>query len=163
MGAALAGADPVIAVDLADDKLALALAVGATHAVRGDGEAAAAVRALTGGGADYALEAIGLVPTIEGLPALVRRGGTVLLVGMPPAGTTARFDPLDIADRGISILGSNYGSTVAAVDFPRLARLHLEGRLPVERLISHRIALDQVDDALAALHRRERTRSVVIH
>ena len=163
MGAALAGADPIVAVDLEPAKLDLAQDVGATHAVPAGGDVAAQVHAITGGGADYALEAIGLVPTIELLPSLVRRGGTVVLVGMTPLGQRAGFDPLDIADRGISILGSNYGSCVAAVDFPRLAHLHLVGKLPVERLVSHRIELAEVDDALAALHRRERARSVIVH
>jgi S-(hydroxymethyl)glutathione dehydrogenase/alcohol dehydrogenase len=163
MGARLAGAHPIIAIDVEDDKLALAQEVGATHLVRGDGDVAAGVRQIAPDGADYAFEAIGLVPTIEMMPSLLARGGTAVMVGMTPEGERASFDVFSAVEANTSILGSNYGSAVAAIEFPRLARLYLDGRLPIDRLVSHRIALDEIDDAFAAMRRRERARSVVVY
>jgi S-(hydroxymethyl)glutathione dehydrogenase/alcohol dehydrogenase len=163
MGARLAGANPIIAIDVEDDKLALALDVGATHAVRGDGDVPADVRRIVADGVDYAFEAIGLLPTIELMPLLLARGGTAVLVGMTPEGERASFDVFDAVAANWSILGSNYGSAVAALDFPKLARLYLDGRLPIDQLVSNRIALDGIDDAFEAMRRRERARSVVVY
>ncbi len=73
------------------------------------------------------------------------------------------FDGLLLPSSGQRVLGSSYGSCVPAVDFPRLAQLHLAGRLPIDRLVTHRIALDEVNDALAAMRRRERARSVIVY
>jgi Zn-dependent alcohol dehydrogenase len=163
MGARLAGAHPVIAIDVEDDKLALAREVGATHVVRGDGDVAADVRLIAPDGADYVFEAIGLLPTIELMPSLLARGGTAVMVGMTPEGERASFDVFEAVAANWSILGSNYGSAVAAIEFPRLARLYLDGRLPIDRLVTHRIGLHEIDDALAAMRRRERARSVVVY
>jgi S-(hydroxymethyl)glutathione dehydrogenase/alcohol dehydrogenase len=65
-------------------------------------------------------------------------------------------------DAGKTLVGSIYGGAVPAVDFPRLARLYLDGRLPLDRIVSHRIGLDDVDEAFAAMRRGERARSVVV-
>ncbi len=163
MGAALAGADPIIAIDLEDDKLDRARDLGATHAVRGDGSVRREVVAISPGGVDYAFEAIGLQQTAELLPKLTRAGGACVLVGMTAEGVRVGVDGVLFAAQGLRLLGSSYGSCIAAVDFPRLARLHLAGRLPVDRLVTHRIALDEVNDALAAMRRRERARSVICY
>jgi S-(hydroxymethyl)glutathione dehydrogenase / alcohol dehydrogenase len=162
MGARLAGADPLVAVDLSDEKLELAMEVGATHAVRGDGTVAQEVAAVTAGGADFVFEAIGLPRTIELVSDLLTRGGVGVLVGMTPVGVRASLDVYSFVDAGKALVGSSYGSADPAVDFPRLAGLYLEGRLPLDRLLSHRIALEEVDEALAAMRRRERARSVVV-
>jgi len=152
MGLALAGADPIVAVDLAGERLEQARALGATHILRGDDPALAdEVTRLTGGGADHAFEAIGRAATIERLPSLVGRGGQAVLVGMPAEGVTVPIDPFDLADQGKRILGCNYGSCVPAVDFPRLARLYTAGRLPLDRLVGRRAGLDGADGALADL------------
>jgi len=163
MGARLAGANPIIAIDVEQEKLDLAMAVGATHTIRGDGDVPADVRAIVPDGVDYAFEAIGLVPTVELMPALLARGGTAVLVGMTPEGERASFDVFTAVEWNWSILGSNYGSAVAAIDFPRIAGLYLDGRLPIDRLITHRIGLDEIDDAFDAMRRRERARSVVLY
>jgi threonine dehydrogenase-like Zn-dependent dehydrogenase len=96
------------------------------------------VRAITGGGADHAFEAIGRATTIEALPSLVGRGGQAVIVGMPAEGVTVSLDPFDLADAGKRVLGCNYGSSVPSVDFPRLARLYASGRLPLDRLVERR-------------------------
>jgi S-(hydroxymethyl)glutathione dehydrogenase/alcohol dehydrogenase len=154
MGAALAGANPIVAVDVSEEKHALALDVGATQAVRSLAEVPR--------GADYVFEAIGLVETIEAVPDLLRAGGTGVLVGLAAYGVRASFDVYPFVDSGKTLVGSVYGGAVPALDFPRIAELYLAGRLPVDRLVSHRIGLDEVDDAFAAMRRRERARSVVV-
>ena len=162
MGAALAGAEPIVAVDVSEEKLALAREVGATHAVRAGADADAEVVALTEGGADYAFEAIGLVETVELVPGLLRAGGTGVLVGLTAVGVRASFDVYSLVDAGKALVGSIYGGAVPAVDFPRLARLYLAGKLPLDRLVSHRIGLDDLDEAFAAMRRGERARSVIV-
>ena len=154
MGAALAGADPIVAVDVSPDKLALALDVGATQAVGSLDEVP--------GGADYVFEAIGLVETIEAVPGLLRSGGVGVLVGLAAYDVRASFDVYSFVDSGKTLVGSIYGGAVPALDFPRIADLYLAGKLPLDKLVSHRIGLDEVEDAFAAMRRRERARSVVV-
>ena len=164
MGLHLAGADPIVAVDLADARLELARELGATHGLRGDREdLVAAVADLTAGGADYAFEAIGARATIEALPGLLTSGGVGVLVGLPAAGVKAGIDVLAFAEAGKTLIGSNYGGAVPAVDFPRLAELYLAGRLPLDRLVSDRVGLGDLDGAFAAMRRREGLRTVVVH
>jgi S-(hydroxymethyl)glutathione dehydrogenase / alcohol dehydrogenase len=162
MGAALAGADPIVAVDRNDGKLDLARDVGATHAVRAGSGTRAEIREIVPGGPDYVFEAIGLAETIELSLRLVARGGAAVLVGMPPTGTAARIDPLRLSVDGVSVLGCTYGSARPRDMFSRLARLALSGRLPVDRLIDSRIGLDQIDEAFERMRRGEGARSVVI-
>ena len=158
MGAALAGAHPIVAVDLSEEKLALAQEVGATETV----DSVEAAAELLPDGADYAFEAIGLVPTVEAMPGLLRAGGVGVLVGLSAYGERASFEVYSFVDSGKTLVGSIYGGAVPALDFPRIARLYLAGKLPLDRLVSHRIGLDDVDEAFAAMRRRERARSVVV-
>ncbi len=164
MGARLAEAGRIVAVDRVAAKLELARELGATEAVLAgsDDEAtAAAIQAATAGGPDFAFEAIGRPATVELAIEVLPAGGTAVLVGMTPQGERAGFDVYRFVDAGRRILGSNYGSAVAAVDFPRYAALHLAGRLPIERLVDRRIGLDGVEDAFDRLRRGEGLRSVV--
>ena len=162
LGLNLVGANPIIAVDLSDERVALAGELGATHLLRGDDpDLAGHIRVITGGGADHAFEAIGSPVTIELLPQLVGRGGQAVVVGMPAEGVLVAFDPFDLADQGKRILGCNYGSSVPSVDFPRLARLYASGRLPLDRLVGRTIALDGVDEALEDLRRAVGLRTVI--
>ncbi len=164
MGLVLAGADPIVAVDRMPAKLDLAIALGATHGLLAGHDSDATrreIRDVTGGGPDHAFEAIGLRTTIELAIACLPPGGTATLVGMTPFGERASFEVFPFVDGGRRILGSNYGSAVPAVDFPHYARLHLEGRLPVDRLIERRIGLDDVEDAFAAMRRGEGQRRVI--
>jgi S-(hydroxymethyl)glutathione dehydrogenase/alcohol dehydrogenase len=162
MGAALAGATPIVAIDSNPEKLALARDLGATHGVLAE-HAARDVAAILPGGADYVLEAVGAAPTLQLAYALVPRGGTLVLVGMAAKGDTFAFEQFPFVDGGRTILGSNYGSTVPQRDFPRLARLHVEGRLPIDRLIEAEIPLDELEDALDRLRRRVGARRVVVY
>jgi S-(hydroxymethyl)glutathione dehydrogenase/alcohol dehydrogenase len=163
MGAVLAGAARVVAVDRVPAKLELARALGATDAVlAGDGPATrAALLRLLPEGADHALEAIGLAATAEMAVEIVRPGGTVTLVGMTPQGVRAGIDVYSFVERGIRLLGSNYGSATPAAAFPELARHAVAGRLPIGRLIEERIDLDDLAPAFEALRRGNGARRVV--
>jgi S-(hydroxymethyl)glutathione dehydrogenase/alcohol dehydrogenase len=164
MGAVLARAARIVAVDRVPAKLELARALGATDAVlAGDGPATrAALLRLLPGGADHALEAIGLAATAELALEVVRPGGTVTLVGMTPQGVRAGVDVYAFVERGIRLRGSNYGSSVPAEVFPELARQAVAGRLPVGRLIDERIGLDDLAPAFEALRRGDGARRVVV-
>jgi S-(hydroxymethyl)glutathione dehydrogenase/alcohol dehydrogenase len=157
LGLVLAGADPIVAVDLDPGRREQALALGATRAVAAadaalasDGDAARACGA--GGpapsGFDHAFEAIGVAATLEAMPGLLARGGQAVIVGMPAEGVRIAVDPFDLADQGKRLVGCNYGSSVPAVDFPRLARLYLAGRLPLDRLVGARRPLEEAGAAL---------------
>jgi S-(hydroxymethyl)glutathione dehydrogenase/alcohol dehydrogenase len=163
MGLRLAGAHPIIAVDLSDDRLTVAEQVGATHTVNAREDVLDAVKAIREDKVDYAFEAIGLPDTVPLAIKLIHPGGTAVLIGLPPLGVTAPVDVLNVANRGKTIIGSAYGSSVPAVDFPRIAELYLAGRLPIDRLVTDRIALEEIDAALEAMRRRERVRSVVVY
>ncbi len=165
MGAVLAGATPIVAVDREPAKLERARELGATDLVdAGIGAAATveAVRAATAGGPDFAFEAIGLTATIEQVIGVLPPGGTAVLVGLTPFGQRARFDVFPFVDGSRRILGSNYGAAVAAVDFPAYAALHLAGRLPIDRLIDERIPLDGIEAAFEAMRRGEGVRRIVV-
>lgn len=164
MGAALAGATRIVAVDRVPGKLELARTVGATHGLLAGPDAAetvAALRELTDGGPDTCFEAIGLPATIETAIACLPTGGTAVLVGMTPFGVRASFEPFPFVDGGRRILGSNYGSADPAADFPRYAALHLAGRLPADRLVTGRTGLDGIEDAFGAMRRGEGVRTIV--
>ena len=164
MGARLAGAGRIVAVDRVAAKLERAAELGATHGVLADadpGITVAAIRSATDGGPDFAIEAIGRPATVELAIDSLPPGGTAVLVGLTPLDERASFDVYRFVDGGRRILGSNYGSTVAAVDFPRYAEHYLAGRLPIERLIDRRIGLDGVEAAFDRMRRGEGLRSVI--
>ncbi len=165
LGAALAGAGPIVAIDRVAAKLDVARSVGATDGLMaGDDRAATieALRGLTDGGPDFVFEAIGRVPTVELAIASLPLGGTAVLVGMTPAGERASFDVYGLVDGSMRILGSNYGFADPAADFARYAELHLAGRLPVEHLIDRRIGLDDVESAFDRLRAGDGLRQVVL-
>jgi len=164
MGAALAGAARIVAIDRVPSKLELARSVGATDGVLAGPDAAdtlARIRELTDGGPETCFEAIGLPATIEMAIAALPTDGTAVLVGMTPFGVRASFEPFPFVDGGRRILGSNYGSADPAIDFPRYAALHLAGRLPADRLVTGRIDLDGIEDAFAAMRRGDGVRSMI--
>lgn len=163
MGLALVGATPIIAVDTSEAKLAAARDMGATHTLQaGVDDVAERVHELTGGGADVAFEVIGRTETIEQVPGLLATGGTGVLVGLPGEGQTAAIDVLRLAEAGQTLVGSNYGGAVPSIDFPRLARLYLDRKLPLDALISHRVRLEEVNEAFDAMRAGQRTRSVIV-
>jgi len=156
MGAAAAGANPITAIDTSSAKLELARQAGAHRTLLADDADQAT-------GADHILECIGLVETVELAIELARPGGTVTLVGMTPQGQWASFDVYRLVEDGKQIRGSNYGSAVPARDFPMIATEYLEGRLPLDLLITERIGLDHVDEAFEAMRRGDGVRRVVVY
>ena len=163
-GAALAGATPIVAVDIVARKLPVARSFGATHAVDGrHGDVRGLVRELTGGrGADYVFVTVGSPAAVSQALTLVRRGGTVVLVGMPAAGATAPIPIGDFAGSGLRLLGSNMGSTRLGVDVPRLVARYQEGRLNLDELITARYPLERINEAIVAMEGGEALRNVIV-
>jgi S-(hydroxymethyl)glutathione dehydrogenase/alcohol dehydrogenase len=164
MGARLARAQRIVTVDRVQAKLDLARELGATDTVLAGerSDTIETVREITGGGPDVAFEAIGLKDTIEQAIETLPPGGTAVLVGLTPFGVRASFDVFPFVDGSRQILGSNYGYAVSSVDFPRYAGLHLDGKLPIDRLVDRRIGLADVEAAFDRMRRGEGLRSVVV-
>jgi S-(hydroxymethyl)glutathione dehydrogenase/alcohol dehydrogenase len=148
-GARLAGAARIVACDVNADKLGVARRLGATNAVDASaGDAVAALRAAAPEGLDFVFDAIGRIETTEQAIAALGPGGAAVVVGLPPAGRTARFDPLALAEANQRILGSNYGSVDPQRDIPELVEDAMEGRLDLDALVSGRRPLDEAAAAL---------------
>ncbi|MDP5227564.1 MULTISPECIES: zinc-binding dehydrogenase [Arthrobacter] len=162
MGLSLVGAGPIVAVDLSEERLERAREFGATVTLNPRTDDVAAVLQERFSGVDYAFEAIGNPGVISTLGSVLAPGGAAVLVGMTAVGATATIDPFDLADQGKRILGCNYGSSVAAVDVPRLARLFLDGKLPLDRLISSERPLGELSAAVEELRAGEGLRSVLV-
>jgi S-(hydroxymethyl)mycothiol dehydrogenase len=163
LGSRLAGARTIIAVDVDDRKLEWARGFGATDAVNArSADPVARIRELTGGfGADVVIEAIGRPETYEQAFYARDLAGTVVLVGVPTPDMRLDLPLLDVFGRGGALRSSWYGDCLPSRDFPMLVDLHLAGRLPLDKFVSERIELDQVEEAFARLARGEVLRSVV--
>lgn len=151
--AALAGADPVVAVDVSAAKLALALRLGATHTVDASAQdPSAAIRELTQGrGADYAFEAVGRKQTIEAALAAVRRGGTCVVIGIGAREETVELSAYFLPVLGKRLLGCWYGGADVHRDVPRLLEMYRTGRLKLDELVGGTYTLEQVNEAFTAL------------
>jgi len=162
-GARLARAGRVIAVDLDPARGELARTFGATDAVASrDADPVAAIHDLTGGGVDFAFDAIGKIETTEQAIAMLGLGGMAVVVGLPPTGATARFEPLALAEREQRIVGSNYGSTIPAEDFPALVDRYRAGDLMLDELVSGRRPLEDAEAALQDLAAGRTLRTLLI-
>ena len=146
LGARLAGAETIIAIDREPARLEVALSVGATHAICArDADCVQQVRELTGGGVDYAFELSGGADAMSTAYGVVQYGGTVVICGLPPVTATFSINQCDIVGQEKSIRGSYMGSCVPVRDIPRFMRLYSEGRLPVNRLIDGYIGFDELN------------------
>ena len=153
-GAVLAGAARIVAVDLVDGKLEAARAFGATETVN-------AREAQVPESLDYVIVTAGSAAAVEQALACVATAGTVVIVGMP-GGATASFDPEQVAERGLRIVGSKVGSARPQLDVPWLVELYRQGRLKLDELVSARYSLDDVNEAIAAAERGDALRVVVV-
>jgi Zn-dependent alcohol dehydrogenase len=165
-GARIAGASQIIAVDIHREKLDLAATLGATDGVLAtDADPVAAVMDLTGQhGADVAFEVLGKGPTIDQAMAMTRRGGQTVLVGIPAMDVTLTIPAmvgLVLAEK--TLKGCWLGSADIRRDIPRLVDLYRRGDLRLEELISRRIDLSDVNDALTALEQGTVARSVIVY
>lgn len=163
-GAFLSGAQPIIAIDLASSKLAAAKRFGATHTINPTEEnPLTAVRSLTQGrGADYVFVTVGSTRAMEQGLTLLRRAGTLVIVGMPASGAKLQIEAVDFADNSQRILGSKMGSTRLQVDVPKLVELYQQGRLKLDELITTRYPLAEINEAIAAVKRGEALRNVIV-
>ena len=163
-GARLAGARRIIAVDMLDNKLAIAKTFGATHTVNaGQDDARKQIFELTDGrGADYVFVTVGSTAAIAQGQTFLRPRGTLTIVGIPPRTATVQLSPLHIAMAEQRILGSYMGSGRLAADVPWLVDLYLQGRLKLDDLITARYPLDQINEAIAKMEAGEALRNLII-
>ena len=164
VGARLAGASTIIAIDRDDKKLQWAKDLGATHTINASQvDAVEAVRELTGGfGADIVIDAVGRPDTWKQAFYARDLAGTVVLVGVPTPDMILEMPLIDIFSRGGSLKSSWYGDCLPERDFPTLISLYLQGRLPLEKFVSERIGIDGVEEAFHKMHAGEVLRSVVL-
>jgi Zn-dependent alcohol dehydrogenase len=152
-GAAIAGASTIVALDLSAVKREAAARFGATHAVDPTDDPVAVVRELTAGrGADYVFVTVGRGDVIGAGVAYARRGGTVVVVGMPPSDETLQLVAVDVVHDDLSILGAKIGSGSGLFRdaVARLVGLYEDGRLKLDELVTARYPLAEINDAIAA-------------
>jgi S-(hydroxymethyl)mycothiol dehydrogenase len=164
LGARLAGAAKIIAVDVDDRKLEWARGLGATHTVNGrEADVVEAVRELTGGnGADVVIEAVGRPETYTQAFYARDLAGTVVLVGVPTPEMRLELPLLDVFGRGGALKSSWYGDCLPSRDFLMLIDLYLQGRLDLDAFVSETIGIGDVEAAFEKMHRGEVLRSVVM-
>ena len=163
-GARLAGASPIIAVDIEPAKLVAAREFGATHTINAKQENVVERTAeLTAGRkADTVFVTVGIRGALEQGVSLMKRNGATVLVGMPPSGVTATIDPSWLAADGQRILGSKMGSARPLIDVPRIVALYREGRLKLDELISGRYRLEAINEAVASSRSGAALRNVIV-
>jgi S-(hydroxymethyl)glutathione dehydrogenase/alcohol dehydrogenase len=163
-GARLSGAARIVACDVNPDKLGVARRLGATDVVDASaGDAVEGLRAAAPEGLDFVFDAIGRIETTEQAIAALGLGGAAVVVGLPPTGMTARFDPLALAEANQRILGSNYGSVDPQRDIPRLVDLYMDGELELDALISGRRPLEEAAAALDDLAAGRALRTLLVN
>ena len=151
LGAAAAGAGQIIAIDPFPAKLQAALDMGATHALKADADTVEAVRDLTGGGVDFAIELAGSVKALETAYEITCRGGMTVTAGLPHPDARMSLNALKLVAEERTLKGSYIGSCVPQRDLPRMFSLHAQGKLPVEKMLTHRLRLDQINLAMDQL------------
>ena len=162
LGAAASGAARIIAIDLMQEKLDLALSLGATDAfLASDPDVAKAVRAATGGGVDYAVEMAGVARAFELAFAVTRRGGMTASAGLARPDAVFQIPPVALVAEERAIRGSYMGSCVPSRDIPRFIDLFLRGKLPVDKLLSATGPLSGINEAFDRLDRGEVVRHVI--
>ena len=164
VGARLTGASTIIAIDRDEKKLRWAADLGATHTVNAaQVDTVEAVRELTGGfGADVVIDAVGRPETWRQAFYARDLAGTVVLVGVPIPDMTLEMPLVDFFSRGGALKSSWYGDCLPERDFPTLVDLYLQGRLPLEKFVTERIKIDDVEDAFHTMHAGDVLRSVVV-
>ncbi|MEO5875349.1 MAG: zinc-binding dehydrogenase, partial [Streptosporangiaceae bacterium] len=155
------GVSTLVAVDVVPSKLALALELGATHAVTGGPDAVTEVRELTGGGADKVIETTGVVPVLRQAYDATAAGGTTVTVGLPAPGRNVELPALSLVAQERTLRGSYLGSCVPRRDIPRFIEMYRAGDLPVDRLLSGRLPLEGVNEGFALLRSGEAVRQVL--
>jgi S-(hydroxymethyl)glutathione dehydrogenase/alcohol dehydrogenase len=158
----IAGARMVIAVDAMENKLAMARQLGATHVVDASSkDAALSILEITGGGVEYAFEAVGLKVTAEQAFRSLAAGGTATIIGMIPMGATIELPGMQFMQEK-KIQGSTMGSNRFRIDMPRYIDLYMQGRLKLDEMVSRKGRLEDVNDAFRAMKAGEVARTVLM-
>jgi S-(hydroxymethyl)glutathione dehydrogenase / alcohol dehydrogenase len=161
MGAKLAGAGKIIAIDTLDEKLAMAKELGADFVINAKQEDPVfKVTEFIGGGADYAIECIGNVEVMAAAVSAIHNGGKLVILGSAPVGTTLNVFPFEYLN-GKTITGSVQGSIRPFIDIPRYVDLFMAGKLPIDKLITKTYSLNKVNEAMDALKNGKVMRSVI--
>ena len=162
LGALAAGASRVVAVDLLDHKLALARQLGASDAFNASKpNCIEQIRAATGGGLEYVVEAAGAADAMATAYKITRRGGTTVTIGLPPPEAVLSVPLVNMVAEERTLKGSYIGSCVPVRDLPRYISLYRQGRLPIDRLMTDRIKLDDINAGFERLRRGEAVRQVI--
>ena len=163
LGAVAAGAREVIAIDLAPAKREAALAMGATQAFDGaDPDVVDKVKAATQGGLDHVFEFAGSIRAFETAYRITRRGGTTVTAGLPPPSASFALPVVNLVAEERTVKGSYIGTCVPTRDLPRYVSLYRSGRMPVDKLMSGRLTLDQINEGFDRLHEGQAIRQVVV-
>jgi alcohol dehydrogenase len=163
LGAAAAGARRLIAVDLSDEKLGLARQIGATDTFNaGIPEVANEVRAATGGGLEFVFEMAGSVRAMDLAYKITRRGGTTVTAGLPPPNHTFALPQVNLVAEERTVKGSYIGTCVPTRDLPHYIELYRRGKLPVDRLMSAHLRLDEINLGFERLHEAKVVRQIVV-
>lgn len=163
LGAVAAGATEIVAIDLSDDKLALARDLGATRVFNAAEEGIVErIRAETGGGVDHAVELAGAAPAFQLAYGITRRGGQTVTAGLASPTAEFRIPAVNIVADERTVKGSYMGSCVPQRDIPRFIRMYRAGQLPVDRLLTRTLTLDQINEGFDMLDRGEAIRQVVL-
>jgi S-(hydroxymethyl)glutathione dehydrogenase/alcohol dehydrogenase len=150
-----------MAVDTLDKKLNMAKKLGAEYLINASqDDPMAKVMEITGGGADYALECIGNVDVMAQAFSSIRSGGKLIVVGMAPLGTALSIATYEFL-LGKTISGSVQGDIKPQVDIPRYIDLYMNGRLPIDKLITRTYSLDEINEAFEALEKGQIIRSII--
>jgi alcohol dehydrogenase len=162
LGAAVTGAGSIIAVDVVAAKLELARELGATHVVHAGEDAVAQVREATNGGADKVIETVGSARVLADAYAATRRGGTTVTVGLPHPEQMLSIPAVSLVAEERTLKGSYLGSCVPKRDVPRFVEMYKAGRLPVDRLLTHTLSLDELNEGFDRLAAGQGVRQAVI-
>jgi alcohol dehydrogenase len=163
LGANTAGARQIVAVDLSDAKLELALALGATHTFNaGNPNCKDEIRQATGGGVAFSFELAGSVRALELAYGITRRGGMTVTAGLPPPSATFPLPAVNLVAEERTVKGSYVGTCVPSRDIPRYIDLYRQGKLAVNRLMSGRLKLEDVNHGFDLLNEGKAVRQVVV-
>ncbi len=164
MAAAAAGASPIVAVDVSGDRAGGAVELGATDGVVWEGgseRTAELVREISGGGVDYAFEATGRPEAMQSAFLSTRQRGAAVLIGIPREDAVLELPALSVPRMERRVIGSLYGSARPDRDFPLILDAYRRGRLPLDRLVSHRLPLEDIEQAFDLLRTGSGRRAVV--
>lgn len=163
LGAVAAGATEIVAVDLSDEKLAIARELGATHTYNAaDPDVVAKIKADTRGGVDHAVELAGAIPAFQLAYQVTKRGGQTVTAGLASPTSEFRVPAVNIVAEERSVKGSYMGSCVPQRDIPRFIAMYRAGKLPVDKLLSRTLKLEDINEGFDLLDRGEAIRQVVI-